>query len=227
MSGLTGRFLSRDPIGFAGGKHLYQLYIGFSLTDPSGLAACRGLEHRQGLSLITVPTKAAVPGMGWKDGNLQDPTNPDTIGYGKTSPTATVGCDCTECCGKWYFGEVSVDLEFEITIDLNQHQKDGYQWEYVDEDTTTVEGTYGHEQRHVLAGISAAEVWEANSGIDFDSSFGEGAFGKFVCERECNNLTSRILRELRTIINGALEHGPDLPRGSSKPPLRPMPRKPR
>jgi RHS repeat-associated protein len=37
MSGLTGRFLTRDPIGFKDGPSLYRAYFGPSGTDPSGL----------------------------------------------------------------------------------------------------------------------------------------------------------------------------------------------
>jgi RHS repeat-associated protein len=37
MSGLTGRFLSRDPIGFKGGLNLFRYCVGLDGTDPSGL----------------------------------------------------------------------------------------------------------------------------------------------------------------------------------------------
>jgi RHS repeat-associated protein len=36
MSGLTGRFLTRDPIGFNDGWSLYGIYIGLSKSDPNG-----------------------------------------------------------------------------------------------------------------------------------------------------------------------------------------------
>jgi RHS repeat-associated protein len=37
MSGLTGRFLTRDPIGFNGGKNLYRNGFDLRQTDPSGM----------------------------------------------------------------------------------------------------------------------------------------------------------------------------------------------
>ena len=36
MSGLTGRFLTRDPIGYADGEDLYALYFNLNSTDPDG-----------------------------------------------------------------------------------------------------------------------------------------------------------------------------------------------
>ena len=38
MSGLTGRFLTRDPIGYRGGQDLYADYFGLNYLDPTGTA---------------------------------------------------------------------------------------------------------------------------------------------------------------------------------------------
>lgn len=38
MSGLAGRFMARDPIGYLDGDNLYRSYLGQSFSDPTGLA---------------------------------------------------------------------------------------------------------------------------------------------------------------------------------------------
>ena len=41
MSGLTGRFFTRDPIGYADGKNLYRTYFVPEHTDPNGQTVCK------------------------------------------------------------------------------------------------------------------------------------------------------------------------------------------
>ncbi len=46
MSGLTGRFLTRDPIGYVDGTSRYRSYIGLKKTDPTGLETVNQLIDR-------------------------------------------------------------------------------------------------------------------------------------------------------------------------------------
>jgi len=225
MSGLTGRFLTRDPIGYAGGINLFQVYLSLSSTDPSGLdVACKGLEHLQGVSLVTSPVRDAIWGMGWVDAPLQDPRLPGTKFYGATRVFGPkVGCGCVKCCGKWYIGDVPIDIKFEIRIDVAQHTRDGFGNDYVNGNTTSVEGTYGHEQRHVRRGVSLAEAYAANTGIDFNRNFGEGGYGEFTCKKECQAIVRRITTNLGDIMNEAMDHDSRLPEGSPQPPWGEMP----
>ena len=45
LASATGRFLTRDPIGYAGGLNLYAYTVGnpVNRADPSGLDACAGV----------------------------------------------------------------------------------------------------------------------------------------------------------------------------------------
>jgi RHS repeat-associated protein len=51
MSGLTGRFLTRDPIGYEDGPVLYGAYFGLNSTDPEGLDVHSCTVTRSNLSL--------------------------------------------------------------------------------------------------------------------------------------------------------------------------------
>ena len=50
MSGLTGRFLTRDPIGYVDGRNFYQSYLNLVKTDPSGNKCCLLFWAGTGLS---------------------------------------------------------------------------------------------------------------------------------------------------------------------------------
>jgi hypothetical protein len=222
---------TREPIGYSGVLDLYGYVLNrpLGILDPSGLdVACRGLEHVQGISLITVPTKDAIPGMPWTSGNLNGPGFPkDKINLGLTTPTFSGDCNCVKCCNKLYLGEIALDLKFKITIDENAHKNAGFGYPWVDSNTTSVEGTYGHEQRHVFLGVSVAEAWAANSGINFDENFGEGDEGQQKCKQKCADLMLKIRRELRKLVTDAMSHNNGLPEGSPQPPIGTMPRRPR
>ena len=214
---------TRDPIGFRGSEwNLYRCYFGLLFTDPSGLdVACKGLEHLQGLSVITSPTLAGIPGMGWSRENIPD-TATDIV-LGRTSTGFKINCGCVECCKKWYFGSIDIDLTFRIYIDYEKHVRLGFPLEYVDGNTSSIEGTYGHEQRHVFAGVTMANALAANTNIDFGQSFGEGAYGKFVCERECNALKEQLKDTFKIAIQEEMSHGPGIRAGTPYPPLGNMP----
>jgi len=162
--------------------------------------------------------------MGWVDAPLQDPRLPGTKFYGATRVFGPkVGCGCVKCCGKWYIGDVPIDIKFEIRIDVAQHTRDGFGNDYVNGNTTSVEGTYGHEQRHVRRGVSLAEAYAANTGIDFNRNFGEGGYGEFTCKKECQAIVRRITTNLGDIMNEAMDHDSRLPEGSPQPPWGEMP----
>lgn len=130
MNPSAGRFLSRDPIGFGGRRaNLYMLAYDLTTLDPSG----RCPEYWTACTSNPINADDVI-GMPWRN----VPLGPGT--YGRTLPSIEVKCPCVQCCGKWYFEYINVHLEIEIQLDVTNHENDG----------EPLDGTYGHEQRHVL-----------------------------------------------------------------------------
>ena len=125
----TGRFISRDPIGYEGGLGVYE-YVSSAPTfyyDSIGLQVSIKFQD-----ILKIPYSEATL------------TVPGKIIAGAALPIKLTGeCEC-KCCGdptdpkaKWKL-ECTVAIDFHIYIDPAR-MKDGW----------TTENTYGHEQKHV------------------------------------------------------------------------------
>ena len=138
-----GRFISRDPLGFVDGMSLYRAYFVPGGLDPSGLdcIGCKG-------NVITggeyVP-KSAPANVPWEDKAIPErpgtPIGNATLGF--TATQVTVKCDeqCEKCPdGKFRPTNCHVILKFCIFIDVTEIMR---------RPDRTVDGTYGHEQRHI------------------------------------------------------------------------------
>jgi len=139
MSGLTGRFLSRDPIGFLGSRwSLYSLASSKCLTslDPSG-KVCGG-EYWTACTSFPIDEQDII-GMPWSNAPLNAKVVPPDVVFGRTDGDTEVSCPCKECCGKWMFEYVNVHLQLRILLDEEAHTAFG----------EPLRGTYGHEQLHV------------------------------------------------------------------------------
>ena len=139
MSGLTGRFLTRDPIGFKGSRwNLYPLASRKCLTglDPSG-KMCGG-EYWTACTSFPIDEQDII-GMPWSNVPLNANVVPPDVKFGQTDGDMEVSCPCNECCGSWSFEYVNVHLQLRIFLDVEAHT-------LFRED---LPGTYGHEQLHV------------------------------------------------------------------------------
>ena len=118
--------------------------------------------------------------------------SPDGTGsaYGLTAAFVTVDCVCDSCCDEWYISDLNVDVEIKIFIDTYAHIFDELGWGYV-EGVDTVEGTYGHEQRHARRMVLAAEnVFPALFSHNPDTGFGKGIEGLNACQEQCDRFVT-------------------------------------
>ena len=215
MSGIAGRFMGRDPIGFEGSEwDLYEFLMSTPLlgSDSSG----RECDIPKEPQVITKPKdKNAVSGMPYGKADLSR-FNAD----GLALPGIRTWCSCEECCNKsFYISDYGVEVEFYIWIDLVALATDSDT--YVDENTPSVEGTYGHEQRHVQNMFDAIPGLVANTPAprNFFNSMDE-------CEKNCERFKEATRRawSAELVSKGGHDDPSRIPRPrKSYPPIGTMP----
>ena len=141
MSGVCGRFVGRDPIGFLGSKwNLLASYLALKGVDSLGTHVA--------LNPPTLPH-----GQPWKDGNLGDLV-------AATTPIVDIQCPCSDCkkCpnGMSQFVDFcTFNLSFSVTINVPLARLMPPP-NPLPEDFSEPEYTYGHEQRHIQNAIAEA-----------------------------------------------------------------------
>lgn len=223
----VGSFCSRDPGGYPDGANAYAAYFGTSGTDPSGLCE----EPWESLTFGSLIDKTDVFGMPWHRANLSGPGGGDS--YGLTYPTVTADCNCQECCDGWQVANVTYDVDIKIYIDLPRIMADGGPWDHGStspNNLLSVEGTYGHEQRHVMHMMDEAEnlfsgITNAiNEPDGRRKNFGEGLSGQVACITACSKIRKQatIWRKILATEAGHSINPYPAP-DSSHPPLGTMP----
>jgi RHS repeat-associated protein len=218
MSGLTGRFLTRDPIGYASGsRNIYSLFRNRCLdkVDPSGKQDCDTPDKP---TVISAPrNRASVSSMPWINTQLPSGT------YGITIPSISPFCNCAECCdGSFYISSFGVDITIHIFLDIRQMLGDGVPWEHRDSPLRqSVEGTYGHEQMHVINILNSIPGLEQQTNV-----VGRVFATRRECEERCNRYKLIWTRLWTTTIQADTGHtDPNrvpLP-GTDYPPIGTMP----
>ncbi|WP_182871447.1 RHS repeat domain-containing protein, partial [Rhodopirellula sp. JC639] len=225
---LAGRFLSRDPIGYRDGLSVYQFLdcAPCSLVDPSGYLCGEPWESLGFRGLID---KGDIGGMPWQRASLNNMN-----AHGFTNVFVDAKCNCMECCDGWYIEKVNVDVSIWILLDITAILADGGVWDYTGPNTLSVEGVYGHEQRHVSHMMDVASNLFENemSRIGRDgnrtTNYGKGTSGGLACIRACKSLTTRIKTTWQTalgLIAGHAEY-PRPRRDELMPPIGIMPGSP-
>ncbi|GAB5404837.1 MAG: hypothetical protein Aurels2KO_30680 [Aureliella sp.] len=182
-----GRFCSKDPIGYADGRSLYSAYFSIWLksVDALGLAVddlgpCFE-PWDGGVTFGHLIDEDGLAGMPWQHKDLTDPIR------GRTDFKIRPTCECKECCSGWFVEHLDVDIDIWIEIDLD----DGRPWDYIDDTTPTVEGTYGHEQRHAQNIMRKAELFysahlAAVAAGMLGKNYGKGGVGELMCKTACS-----------------------------------------
>ena len=198
MSGVTGRFLTRDPMKYADGWNLYQYARGEAtkFTDPNG-TTCG--EFWTACTTEPIDEKDIV-GMSWHNVGLNgepDPgDDPKLVTLGKTLANSRVSCPCIQCCDKWYIDHVSIHTKLIILLDKDAHKKAN----------KPLRGSYGHEQLHVL---NFMRGWKNVNCPQIFAAVNKGPFAsQAACEQECSFVKRQHLR-LDAKLKESEGHDPD------------------
>jgi hypothetical protein len=184
MSPSAGRFLGRDPINYkASPWNLYECLQAAPVYQVDSLGhQCETPKEPQ---VITKPKdRESVSGMPYGKADLSR-FNAD----GLSLPGVRTWCECSSCCDKsYYIWDYGIEVEFYIWLDLAALSADPEK--YVDEDTPSLEGVYGHEQRHVL------NMFDAIPGLVSSTAAPNGSFNSFEdCENSCRQFQDKMAKD--------------------------------
>ncbi|MFN9988114.1 MAG: RHS repeat domain-containing protein [Pirellula sp.] len=215
MSPSTGRFLCRDPVKYKGSPwNLYEFLQSAPVSGVDSLGhQCETPKEPQ---VITKPKdKESVSGMPYGKADL---SRFDADGL--SLPGVRTWCDCASCCDKtYYIWDYGIEVEFYIWLDLAALSADPET--YIDEDTPSLEGVYGHEQRHVI------NMFDAIPGLVSSTAAPNGSFNSLEdCENSCRRFQDKMAKDwMKALVANGGHSDPNrvpIP-GTMYPPIGTMP----